>query len=191
MARLSVIEQLPEEARELIARMRAGGAYIDTILDALHDEGHIHVARSTLGRHIKNFDEMIERTREARAVAEALVRPLDDRAESRIAQANIEMMHSMVMKLVCGDGAFDAKEVHFLARALKDLASAGKIDVSLQKEVRATIAREVAAQTEHTAATVEKMAAESGLSAEAAAAIRAEVLGIRVAQAPIQGDGHG
>jgi len=114
-------------------------------------------SRSGLGRHFKGLDALAERLQRSRTVAEALVKKLGDAPEDRTARLNIELMHSIVTDLVLASGAgedgeaasvtFDAESVMFLARSLKDLASAKKADadvvLNLRKAMQAELAKKV------------------------------------------------
>jgi len=55
MARMSTVDRLPPEVRELIERLRGNGRTIDEILAKLRDLD-AEVSRSALGRHIKLLD---------------------------------------------------------------------------------------------------------------------------------------
>src|SRR6185312_16084101 len=95
MSRRSSIDRLPAEIRETIADLRDKGVTIDQILDALRELGAV-VSRSALGRHVKRLDEIAERMRHSRAVADALVKRLGDAPETKQARLNIELTHSII-----------------------------------------------------------------------------------------------
>jgi hypothetical protein len=124
-------------------------------------------SRSGLGRHFKGLDGLAERLQRSRAVAEALVRKLGDAPEDRTARLNIELMHSIVTDLVMSlpqdgeDGqpvTLDPESVMFLARSLKDLASARKADADLVLRLRQEMAKKAAAKVDSAA----KEAAKAG-----------------------------
>lgn len=180
MARLSSIDRLPGETRELIGRLRQEGRTIDEILDALLEQGLV-IPRSTLGRHVKNLDELGARLRESAAAAEALVRPLNEAGEDRMTRALVATMHSLLMDALAAqageDVPFDAEQFMFLARSLKDLGTARKSDAELTTrlvERAEERARKAAAERAETAV----KAAVPGLSAEALRTIREQVYGI-------------
>lgn len=132
--RPSSVRRLPKDLRDQIAQLREDGATIDEIKAAL-DEVGARVSRSALGRHVKGLDELAEKVRRSREVAEVLVRRIGDAPENRQVQANIELMHAAIMDLFLagedGDGGIqlDPKNAMFLAGAIKDLAGAAKADV--------------------------------------------------------------
>jgi hypothetical protein len=123
MPRLSKIDRLPRQFRELIAELRqAHGWTIDQIATALRDlaEGRRPAlpsslpnelanpptidpdalpVRSGFGVHIQGLDQIAEKLHRTRAIAEALVRPAGEK-ESRLTELNVELMHSVVTDLV-------------------------------------------------------------------------------------------
>ncbi len=118
------------------------------------------------------------------ACANALVNQFGDQPDNKLAQANIELMHSVVMQTLTHmeedeDGnvrplMLDPKEAMFLASALSSLSTAAKsTDDRLEKAEKraATKATAEAAQKAVTAARAQ------GLSADGVAAIRHAVLG--------------
>jgi hypothetical protein len=194
MARPSTIDQLSEEIRTEIGRLRMQGRTIDQILAHLRtlDGDTLPPSRSALGRHIKGLEAVAERVRRSRAVAEALVGQMGDVPESQAARVNIELMHTVVMDLftsvaegdedVPKDGkaalAGSPEGVMFLAKSLDHLARASKtnIDFIAAAERRAT---EKAKREAATA--VEVVAREKGLSADTVNAIKAGIFGVRAA----------
>jgi hypothetical protein len=144
--RPSTIDKLPQEIRELIGRLRESGSSIDQILGKLQ-ELDAEVSRSALGRHVKTLAEVGERMRGARAMAEALTARFGDQPDDRVSRLNFQLMHGIVFEtLVAAPSSdqieldaegkpvegqpltLDPKQVKFLSGALKDLASAQKLD---------------------------------------------------------------
>ena len=191
MGRPSSIDQLPEEIRAEIGRLRGMGWTIDQILEKLRELLDSAPSRSALGRHIAGMDKLGERMRRSRQVAEALVRELGDAPESRAARLNIELLHGAVMDLfmkagdgepVDGDGAAalagNPEGVMMLAKALDHLSKASKTNVDfirLAEERAATRAKKEAAVA------VEAVARERGISGETLEAIKAGIFGVRAA----------
>lgn len=175
MARVSSIKRLPREVQALIGELRDGGRTIDEILDKLR-ELSADVSRSALGRHVKNLDQVAERIRRSREVADALVRRLgDDGAENKTLRLNVELLHSAVMDLFSAeDGSavtLDPESAMFVARALRDASAAIKTDADHTLRLRQSVVKEAADQ----AATV---ATEAGLSKSTVDDIRAKILGV-------------
>ncbi len=66
MARPSSVDQLPDDIRAEIGRLRMQGVTIDGILVHLRQlHGATQVSRSALGRHIKGIEKLGERIRRA------------------------------------------------------------------------------------------------------------------------------
>jgi hypothetical protein len=193
MARPSTIDQLPEEIRSEIGRLRLQGCTIDQILAhlrTLHGDTSAP-SRSALGRHIKGLEVVAERVRRSRAVAEALVNQMGDAPESQAARVNIELMHTVVMDLFtnAADGAQVAEDgkaalagspegVMFLAKSLDHLARASKTNI----DFIAAAEKRAAERAKRDAVTaVEAVGREKGLSADTLNAIKAGIFGVRTA----------
>lgn len=176
MARPSTIQRLPGELRELISDLRGKGRTIDEILSKLR-ELDVDVSRSALGRHVKQLDKIGDEIRRSRAVAEALVRQYGDAPESRAAKMNIELMHSLVTRLMISEegerAEFEPLEAMQMATALQKLVQASKQDVDRETLVRKEFARKL---DEAVAAAEE--AGERGLSPERLAELRRGFLGV-------------
>ena len=99
MARNSSIDRLPSEIREKIGQLRQAGKTIDEILEKLK-ELDIDVSRSALGRHCKQLEEVSKSIRQSRIVAEALAKNFGDEGENKVSQVNIELMHSLILKMM-------------------------------------------------------------------------------------------
>lgn len=182
MARPSTIDQLPAELRQVIADLREQGVTIDQILGELRSLGAAHISRSALGRHIKGLDALGERLRRSREVADVLARRLGDAPESKQARVNIELLHSVIMDLFSSeDGsavALDPENVMLLSRSLASLAAASKADADLTLRLR----EEAERRTKTAAAkAVDGIAREKGLTRETIEAIKARILGVKVA----------
>ncbi|MFZ2470195.1 MAG: DUF3486 family protein [Parvibaculum sedimenti] len=178
MGRLSKIDRLPSELKELIGRLRDQGRSIDDILTKLQElEPDLDVSRSGLGRHVQKIDAIGSRLRESRAIAEAVIAKLGENPDNRTARLNIELMHSNLMSLLAAqddDGEaiqLDAKEAMFLAGAIKDLASAAKTDQDRELKIRQEVAKEAAK-------IADKVIGAAGISAEFREKAKADILGI-------------
>ena len=145
-------------------------------------------SRSGLHRHIQGLDRLADRMQRSRAVAEALVRKLGDAPEDRTARLNIELMHSAILDLFmssegedgepAGPVSLDPESAMLLAKALKDLSSARNNDAALVLKLR----EQAEKKTKDAAAKVaETVGREKGLSKDTIAAIKAQILGVKVA----------
>ena len=189
MSRPSSIDQMPEEIRSEIGRLRTQGCTIDQIVAHLQSYYGKTPSRSALGRHIKGMDALGEKMRRSRQVAEALVQELGDAPESKAARLNVELLHSAILdlnmrsadgELVDPEGAAalagNPEGVMMLAKALDHLAKASKtnIDFIAAAEARAELRAKRGA-----AAAVEATAKEKGLSADTIAEIKASIFGVK------------
>lgn len=194
MSRPSTIDQLPEEIRAEIGRLRTQGVTLDGILAHLRMlHGATHVSRSALGRHVKSMERLGERVRRSRQVAEALVKELGDAPEGEAARLNIELMHGAVMDLFMrsaegedvAEGGKDAlagdpQGVMMLAKALDHLTHASRSNVAF---IEAAEKRATERAKRDAAKAVEVVAREKGLSADTLAAIKAGIFGVRAGAA--------
>ncbi|MFZ5746375.1 MAG: phage protein Gp27 family protein [Pseudomonadota bacterium] len=176
----STIDRLPREIRELIGDLRRDGHTIDEIMVKL-SELRVDVSRSAVGRHVKGLAEIAERMKHSRAVAEALVGQFGEQADDKVARANIELMHTVVMQTITASAVdeqtgasrpvtFSPEDAMFLGRTLQSLSSAAKAtDDRIRK------AREEATKSAAEKATA--AARQRGLTAETVDFIRHAVLG--------------
>lgn len=181
------IDRLDPEIRELIAQLRIDhGWTIDEILKKLRELGQADISRSGLGRHVKSLEDIGAQLRHSREVARALVEQAGGMPESKQAQLNIELMHSMILRLLTatndeGDGqpiTFGPEDSMFLARSLQSLASAQKTDVDRIAKLEQAAAEKAKKTAADTAA---KTARERGMTNETADAIYHAVLGSEAA----------
>jgi hypothetical protein len=213
MTRTSKVDRLPAEIRELIAELRSAHGWtvaeIEQALRSLAAGGRpalpaglppelaapppINTAQlphySKLAAHVQGLDKLAERLQRSRAVAEAMVRKLDNAPEGRAARLNVELLHSAVTDLFLKveaageDGApvsFDPRTVHDLAKALDHLTRAQDRDQTATLKLREL----VAAQTKAAAGkAAEAVAKEKGLSADLITAIKASILGVQTPKA--------
>lgn len=178
--RPSTIDKLPQAIRDEIQKLRGAGYSIDEVLAALRELHSAEISRSALGRHFKHMEDAGREMRQSRQIAEMLVRQLGDEPESRIVQANIQLMHSTLMRLFVGDS--DAvKEIKenpqalmMLSKALDHLTRSSKTDADFIAKVEARVEARIRAENEERLKAVVK---EKGLTAETAKMIRARVLG--------------
>lgn len=182
--RPSTIDRLDPEIRDLIGKLRIDrGRTIDEIrgrLEQLLSE-ELLPSRSALGRHVKSLEEIGAQLRHSREVAQALVAQVGDAPEDRVADLNIELMHSMILRLVTatnddGDGqpvVLDPEQTMFMARSLQALAGARKTNADMIFKARD-------AATKAAAKIVDEVASKGapGLTAETVNEIKRRIMGI-------------
>lgn len=176
--RPSSVDRLDPQIKDMIGKLRIDqGWTIDEILERLK-QLDANVSRSALGRHVKTLEEIGAQLRHSREVAQALVAQVGDAPEDRVADLNIELMHSMILRLVTatndeGDGQpviLDAEQTMFMARSLQALAGARKTN-------RDMILKEREAATKEAAKKAVDAAKSQGLSGDTVEFIRKAVLG--------------
>mgnify|MGYP000000785414 CR=1 FL=1 len=147
---------------------------IDEILEKLK-ELDVDVSRSALGRHCKQLEEVSKSIRQSRIVAEALAKNFGDESENKVSQVNIELMHSLILKMMVNNEGetitMDSKDAFFMASSLQKLVQASKQNVENVIQLRKEFA-EKAAQA------VEKAGKKKGISAENLDFIKREIFGI-------------
>ena len=172
MGRRSTIEQLPEDLRLLIDKAIKDGWTIDRIVAAVKGT----VSRAAIGRYSKNFAEVAKRQRDITAAAEAWGAEFgqSDNPQTRmlVQLATTVLTRAILPMLSGGDPEdYDWKELHFLARAIKDLLAAHKLDAEREASIRKN-ERERAAQAGAEAAR------KAGATPETIDLIKREILGI-------------
>lgn len=179
MPRQSTIRRLPPEIRELIGQLLDQGRTLDEVLAKLRELG-AEVSRSALGRYSKSLDQVGERLRRSRAVAEALVSKLGQAPESKLTRLNVELMHNVIMDLVMSvaeaqdaepgeDGeapkvALDPMGAMLLAKSLDHLARASKADAELIGKIKEQARKEAEAKLELSVSEAGKAATREKLS---------------------------
>lgn len=142
-SRPSTIDRLNPEIKELIGKLRIDfGWSIDEILAKLRELGQGEISRSALGRHVKSLEEIGAELRHSREVANALVQQLGSAPEEKTADLNIELMHTMVFRLLTrptDDGQpliIDPESAQQLGRTLSSLATAKKLNAETIFRIR-------------------------------------------------------
>lgn len=182
MARPSTIDRLPKKIREKITFLRDKGRTIDEILENL-EQLDVDVSRSALGRHLKKQKQVAEQIRRSRQLAEAVGRQFGDSETSQVARTNIELLHSLLMKVMIGgeeeteqDVVLSPKEAMFAASAIEKLSKASKLDVDRELKIREEAEKQALKKA---ADIVDKTGKEKGLSAEMVNELKAKFLGVK------------
>ncbi|MFL9828998.1 phage protein Gp27 family protein, partial [Rhodoplanes sp. SY1] len=129
------IDRMPPEVRDWIGRLRDQGRSLDEIVTKLRElDIDALPSRSTVYRHLKKAEEVAEKVRHSRAVAEAVVRRLGDGETDRVTRLNIELMHNAVFEIATrvvdgGPVTLSPQEAMQLAKALDHLGKAAKAGV--------------------------------------------------------------
>ncbi|WP_430480890.1 DUF3486 family protein [Aeromonas caviae] len=182
----SKIQQLPADIRsQLAAMLRSGDMSQKAILAEVNQlilEAGLppeeQISRTGLNRYSKQVEAAGSRIAKAREMAEVLTSKLGDAPTSQIGNLMAENMKtmawetSMALMEATEDGEMiDIKQFNQLALAYQRISQSSILNQKLEKEIRAAFAAEAA-----TAA--EKIVKQAGLTAETAAEIRRQILGI-------------
>lgn len=181
--RLSSIDMLPEEADQDIAwaleqlrdRKMAQAAILAEFNSRLADRGVGGVSKSAFSRWAVRKAIQFRRLDEVRHITAEIVADIGTDGADQVTVAVAELMKVAIYELL-EKGTPDPKGVMEMSRALQSVVSAQKTSAEHRKRLE----EQIRAKTEAAVEKVEKMAAEAGLSAERAAQIRREVLGLRI-----------
>ena len=184
MARKSSIDDLPEEVRAEVLAAIKRNATIDEIVWTLKGLG-ADVSRSAVGRFSKQYRDMATRQRDLASVATAFAGEFgeaDDMQGRLLIQLVTSIATRMVMPMAAGeivDEEIDFKELHYLARSLKDITSAAKTDVDREAKIRAEEGNRARAKA---AKDAEGAARDAGASEQTINVIKARILGLATPQ---------
>lgn len=179
MPRPSTVDRLPKAVREKISALRNSGRTLDEIMEHL-ELLNVEISRSALGRHVKKMAKVSERIRDSRILAQSVVREFGDKEVSHVARTNMELLHTLIMKIMIGGDdqdniELDAKEAMFVATALQKLSQSSKSDLERDAKVREEERKIANAEA---VKAVEKVAKKNGLSADTIKSIKSNILGV-------------
>ena len=181
--RRSKIQLLPEDVKQqLDAMLRDGRLQQQDILDLINQRiAHAglpddqKLSRSGLNRYASRMEEVGARIRQAREVAEVWTAKLGTAPTSDVGKLLQDMVRTLAfdtsMAMSEGDDPMEPKALSQLALAIQRVEQAAMTSHKREKEIRTAFAEEAAD-------TAEKVAKQAGLTSEAAATIRREILGI-------------
>jgi hypothetical protein len=181
--RLSSIDMLPEEAEseiiwaleQLRERTMPQTAILGAFNARLADRGVQGVSKSAFSRWAIRKAIQFRRLDEVRHITAEIVTDLGTDGADQVTVAVAEMLKVAIYELL-EKGDPDPKSIMEMSRALSSVVGAQKTSTEHRKKLE----ERVAAQMERAADKVEKLAGEAGLSAERAAQIRRDVLGLRI-----------
>lgn len=185
MPRKSSIKTLPKTVLdEVNSKLAADELTLDELVAFLDTKGHPR-SRSALGRHKKKLDKVAKDLRRSREMADALVKEIGPSAsEGKTGRLLIEILQKLVFDHLLyqvdgdggsgGDDAMGSMDFMLLAKTMKELASAGKIDTDRELKIRAETAKDAAKA-------VEAVAKSHGLTKKTIADFRGAILGVQEA----------
>lgn len=180
--RLSSIDMLPEEAdgdlawamEQIRGRTMPQTAIVVEFNKRLADKGIAGVSKSAFNRWSVRKAIQFRKLDEVRHITSAIVGDLGADGADQVTVAVAEMLKVAIYESLEA-GAHDTKSIMEMGRALQSVVSAQKAS----NEHRKQLEQRAAAQIEKAAEKAEKVATEAGLSADRAADIRRQVLGLR------------
>lgn len=178
MGRKSSLRRLPPEILQEVNRLLSEGRFtLAEILEHLRGMGVETVSRSALGRQKQKIDKIAAKLRQSREMTEALVKEIGPSVvEGQQGRLLVQTLRDLVFDHLAarveeGD-VDDPKALMALARTLKDMAQANRLDQDFEAKVRERVQKE-------TVRAVEDATREAGLSAETVEAIKSRILGVK------------
>ncbi len=177
----SKISDLPREIQDEVERLIRENTTIDRIVEHLRTLG-ADISRSSVGRFKQNAEARMHRYREQQQIASVWVQQIGEDPQGDIGQLAAELLKMVAsqtaMEMGENDQPVDPKDINFLASAIKNLETAGKISLDRELIIRRELAKEHAKKLD-TALKDATAAGEKGLSAERVAQLRRDFLGVR------------
>lgn len=187
MPKPSSIKTLPKSIFDEVNRLLTDEKFtLDDVVAKLQELGHPR-SRSALGRHKKNIAEIGEKLKRSREAADALVRNLgEDAIDGKQGRLLTEILRTLMFDKLTpelGGGEdgeeLDTKDFAFLAKALKELSQANRLDLDFEEKINEQV--QLKAKKLIDAATAEaKGNGDKGLSPERLREMAAGFLGVKV-----------
>lgn len=185
MGRKSKLSRLPTEVQAYIeSKLREGRLTLDELIADLHlrfpaqaQDGSLP-RRATVHRYRQDIEEQLAAVRDSTQAATMFYDAFPDHEDKRsaavISMIQTQFFDAMVqMKKATADGVDPADRLVLLGKVSKSMASLVNSSVGLKQYQAKVLER-----TQEAVANVEKIAKKGGLSAEASAELRREILGI-------------
>lgn len=179
MAKRSRVSTLPKSVRDWLDKALVEGNFsgYQLLEDALREKGYL-ISKSAIHRYGQKIERRMAAikasTEAARLITESASDERDSRSEAVIAMIQTELFESMVNLQDASEADVSPQSrVKLLSAAAKNVAMLTKASVSLKQ-----FQQEVKERVEAAADMASKIAKKGGLSAEAVAEIKREILGI-------------
>lgn len=183
MMRTSSIDRLPKEIRASINSLRVDRGYTIAQICEYLGRMDISISKSAMGRHVQKIEEVTEKIRTSRAIAEGVASSLNGKDEGQLMALTTELLQAGVLRILSAtdengeDVVLAAKDAMALGRALESASKASKITADRIIRIRMEAAKETAEKAAGEVETALKTKAP-GLSAETVQAIKQQVLGV-------------
>lgn len=179
--RLSSIDQLPDEAEpdiiwaleQLRERSMPQIAILAEFNARLADKGIGSVTKSAFSRWSVRKALQFRRIDEVRAITSDVVSGLGTDGADQVTVACAELLKVAIFESL--EGGVDPKAIMALSRALNSAVAATKTSAEVKAKAEARVAEQISAAADRAGTA----AREAGLSAERAADLRRQVLGVR------------
>ncbi|MBI2770003.1 MAG: DUF3486 family protein [Burkholderiales bacterium] len=161
-SRPSTITMLDPQIKDAVdTAIREGRLTIDQIVKLIAEEGG-DASRSAVGRYVKNSKERMEDYIKANQMAAVWVEKIGKEPEGQMGRMVLELLRLISWKTMGGIEEASPEDLMFLAKAMKDMASADKLAVDRELVVRKLIA----ARAEKVAGEIAKEAKKANVSPE-------------------------
>lgn len=186
MARPSTIEQLPpdilEQLQALLRDPRVSQMDTTARINAILEErGEKPVSKSAVNRYSQRMEEVGDRLRQSRAVAEMWIAKLGAQPQGQVGHLVNELLRTLAfdLTLTMQQGEIDIDSAPEVAKMLKDMAIAmEKLEKAASENVKRE--QEIKQQARQEAAEVAaKVAKQGGLSADSVQELRRAILGVK------------
>ncbi|CAM3279459.1 putative Mu-like prophage FluMu protein gp27 [Xenorhabdus nematophila AN6/1] len=166
------LHQLLRDKRHTQADIRAA---VNDLIDSAGLPDDLKISRTGLNRYASRMETLGARIREGREIADVWVSRLGSAPTSDVGKLLQEFVKSLAfetsMKLAESEDVVEPKALSQLALVAARIEQAAMTSTKREKEIRAAFAAEAAEQAE-------KIVRQAGLTTEAAADIRRQILGI-------------
>lgn len=181
--RPSKVDLLPEAIRDALHQMLRDKRHtqeeireaINTLIDQHELPDDMQLSRTGLNRYASRMEAIGSKIRASREMAEIWAAKLGSAPTSDVGKLLMEFVKTLAfetsMTLSEGDGPVEPKALGQLALVAQRIEAAQMVSHKREKEIRQAFAEEAAAAAE-------KITKQAGLTAETAATIRREILGI-------------
>ena len=150
MGRKSTLRRLPPEIQTEINRILSEGRLtLDELLEHLRGIGVEGVSRSALGRQKQKIDKVAAKLRQSREIVEALVAKTGpSMAEGKQGRLLVEILRKLVYDhlernlLGDEDGGPDNEGFFFLAKAIKEMSQAARLEQDFETKIRERLQKE-------------------------------------------------
>ena len=181
MGRKSSISALPDDVRRHIERRQLEGRRtLDELIDDLREQfpAAATPSRSALGRYSQHYDELSRRLREQEAMAQLLVSELGENPDERAGALLVQSITALTTHAAFaaqGEDDLAIDDVRKLDREARDVLGARRASLDERRQIEKDARERVLAEQ---AEKLDSAIKTTGLSAETAAALRRQILGV-------------